>query len=70
MVKIIWGNIKTIPYGMHLSYLIREMGYNVDVDPLLHQSKYTLFDKHTFRRMQYIKDDQGNYVKKPDKELE
>ena len=62
LVKTIKGNIKTIPYDMHLSYLIRKMGCNVDMDSPLHQSKYTTFDKHTFSLMQYIKDGHGNYV--------
>ena len=70
MIKIVKGNIKTIPYGMHLSYLIRRKRCNIDVDPLLQQSKYTSFDKNTFGRMQYIMDAQGNYVKKLDNELE
>ena len=46
------------------------MGYNVDVDPPLYQSKYTSFDKHTSGRMQYIRNTQGNYVKKLGKETE
>ena len=70
LVITVQGNVKTIPYNMHLTYLIRKMGCNVNVDLLLYQSKYTSFDKHNFGRMQYIKDAQGNYVKKLDKELE
>ena len=51
LIKIIRDNIKTIPYGMNLSYLIKWKRCNVEVDPPLQQSKYTLFDKHTFRCM-------------------
>ena len=35
LIKVIRGNIKTIPYDMHLSYLIRKAGCNVKVDPSL-----------------------------------
>ena len=52
---------------MHLSHIIRKEGCNVDVDPPLQQSKYTSFDKHTLRHMQYVMDAQDNYVKKPEK---
>lgn len=38
------------------------------MDPPLQQSKYTTFDKHIFGSMQYIKDAEGNYVKKLSKE--
>ena len=55
---------------MHLSYLILKMGCNVDIDPLIPQSKFTTFDKYTFRLMQYIRDEHGNYVKKPNKVIE
>ena len=51
LIKVVQGSIKTIPYGMHLSYLIRKVGCNVEVDLFLQQSKYTSFDKHTFRCM-------------------
>ena len=53
-----------------LSYLIRKIGCNVYVDPSFHQSKYSSFNKHAFGCIQYIKDAQGNYVKKSGKELE
>ena len=52
---------------MHLSYLILKIGCKVDVDPSIPQSKFTFFDKHSIGLMQYIKDEHGNYVKKPDK---
>ena len=55
---------------MHMSYLILRMRCNVEVDPSCHQSKFTTFNKHTFGRMQYVKDAQGNYVKKFGKEPE
>ena len=35
LIKVVWDNIKTISYGMHLSYLIRKVGCNVEVDPPL-----------------------------------
>ena len=60
----------TIPYCMHLSYLIQKIRCNVDVDPPLQQPKYTSFDNHTLRHMQYIMDAQGNWVKKLDKKPE
>ena len=50
--------------GMHLSYLILKIGYNVDIDPLIPQSKFTYFDKYTIMRMQYIKDEHGIYMNK------
>ena len=62
-------NIKTIPYGMYMSYLIRKTGYNVGVNPSLRQSKYTFFDKHTFGHMQYVMDAHNNYVKKSGRAL-
>ena len=51
LIKIVRSNIKTLPYIMHLSYLIWKMGCNVDMNSSLHQSDYTSFDKHTFGRM-------------------
>ena len=68
LIKIVRGSIKTIAYGMHLSYLIGKVGCNVEVGPHLQQSKYTSFDKHTFGHMQYIMDAHDNYVKKLGKE--
>ena len=35
LIKVVQGSIKTIPYGMHLSYLIRKVGCNVEVDLFL-----------------------------------
>ena len=67
LIKVVRGNIKTIMYCMHLSYIIRGAGCNVEVDLPLQQSKYTSFDKHTFRHRQYIMDAHDNYVKKPGK---
>ena len=70
LIKIVRGSIKIISYGIHLSHIIKKMGYNVDMDLPLLQSKYTSFDKHTLARMQYVMDPQGNYVQKPSRALE
>ena len=70
LIKVVRGNIKTIPYGMHLSYFIRKVGCDVIVDPPLLQSKYTYFDKHTLGRMHYVMDIHDNYVKKLGRALE
>ena len=69
LTKVIRGSIKTISYGMHLSYIMVRAGYNLSADPPLQRSKYTCFDKHTFRRMHYVMDTHGNYVKKPRRNL-
>ena len=34
-IKVIRGSIKTIPYGIHLSYIMMRAGCNVSVDPSL-----------------------------------
>ena len=70
LIKVVQGGIKTIPYGMHLSYLIRKVGCKVEVDLPLQQSKYTSFDKHTLGHMQYIMNGHGNYEKKLGRALE
>ena len=64
MIKVIKGSIKTILYGMHLSYIMIRAGCNVSVNPPLQRSKYTCFDKHMFGRMHYVINIRGNYVKK------
>ena len=70
LIKVVYGSIKTTPYGMHLSYIIMKARCNVTVNPPLQLSKYTSFDKYTFRRMQYVMDTQRNYVKKLGRALE
>ena len=64
LTKVIRGSIKTISYGMHLSYIMVRAGCNLSADPPLQRSKYTSFDKHTFKRMHYVMDIHNNYVKK------
>ena len=65
LIKVVQGSMKTIPYSMHINHIIRNVGCNVIVDPLLQMSKYTSFDKNTFGQMHYVMDIHGNYVKKP-----
>ena len=48
LIKVIKGSIKTILYGMHLSYIMIRAGCNVSVNPPFQRSKYTCFDKHMF----------------------
>ena len=65
LIKVIKGSIKTILYGMHLSYNMIRAGCNVSMDPPFQRFKYTCFDKHTFGYMHCVMDIQDNYVKKP-----
>ena len=64
LIKLVKGNVKTIPYVMHLSCFILRMRCNVSVDPPVAWSKFTSFNRHTIAQMHYVRDEYDNYVKK------